>query len=105
MTDDSQTNERIPFDRPIIIRTGEATHRTVRSVNGACEVLIDWPHARRGPFYQSTREVVEAAMKGMATAAQAREAFAALASHAGVLATGLPETSGEMSPDKYIQLE
>lgn len=78
--------ERIPFETPVVIRAGdEATKRTVKTVNGACEVLIDWPHARRGPFYQTAREIVEAALKGEVSPSQAREAFAGLASHAGIL--------------------
>ena len=78
--------DRIPFEKPVIIRAGdEATKRTVKTVNGACEVLIDWPHARRGPFYQTAREIVEAALKGEKSAAEAREAFAGLAAHAGIL--------------------
>jgi hypothetical protein len=60
--------------------------RDVRSVEGACEVLIDWPHGRRGPFYQSALEVMNAALEGNATAAEAREAFADLCAHAGILA-------------------
>jgi hypothetical protein len=80
-------SERIPFESPIKVKVGaDNMLRTVNSVQGACEVLIDWPHARRGPYYQSAREVVEAAIGGKATAAEAREAFAALAAHAGVLA-------------------
>ena len=63
-------SEKIPFESPIKVKVGaDNMLRTVNSVQGACEVLIDWPHARRGPYYQS-----------------AREAFAALAAHAGVLA-------------------
>ena len=61
------------------------TMRDVETIEDACQILIDWPHARRGPFYQAAREVVESALKGDATASQAREAFAALAAHAGVL--------------------
>jgi hypothetical protein len=79
-------SERIPFESPVKLQVGaEHTLRTVNSVQGASEVLIDWPHARRGPFYQSAREVVEAAIAGKATAEEAREAFAALAAHAGVI--------------------
>ena len=78
--------DRKSFDSPVKLQVGgEKTLRTVKSVEGACEVLIDWPHARRGPFYQSAREVVEAAIAGTATTAEAREAFAALAAHAGVI--------------------
>lgn len=79
--------EKMWFDRPVPIRLDKGAKREVRSVQGACEVLIDWPHARRGPFYQSAREKVEAALKGEITAAQAREAFLALCDHAGVVDT------------------
>lgn len=57
----------------------------MKSVEGACEVLVDWPHARRGPYYQAAREVAEAAAAGKATAAEARQAFVTLADHAGVI--------------------
>ncbi|RUZ97629.1 DUF982 domain-containing protein, partial [Mesorhizobium sp. M7A.F.Ca.CA.002.05.1.1] len=49
------------------------------------EILIDWPQAKRGPFYQAAREKVEAALETGTGAAEAQEAFAALCSHAGVL--------------------
>lgn len=78
--------QKIPFDRPISIRAGhENTVRQVKSVNGASEVMTDWPHARRGPVYQETVAVIEAALAGEISAAQAREAFHAFAEHAGVL--------------------
>lgn len=79
---------KIPFASPISIRAvGDGnTVRTVKSVNGACEVLIDWPHARRGPVYQETMAVLQAALDGSASAENAREAFEAFAIHAGVLA-------------------
>ncbi|QPC86250.1 DUF982 domain-containing protein [Mesorhizobium sp. NBSH29] len=74
------------FDSDVKLTVGnEHTIRTVQSVKDACEVLIDWPQARRGPFYQSTREVVEAAIAGKKTAEEARTALMALAVHAGVL--------------------
>lgn len=74
----------IPFESPIRVQTGNSV-KDVQSVQDACDVLIDWPHARRGPFYQSAREVIEAAMIGRANAEEAREAFLALVTHAGVL--------------------
>jgi hypothetical protein len=74
------------FDTPVRVQAGDGnTLRDVRSVEGASEVLMDWPHARRGPFYQSAVEVVNAAMEGSATVAEAREAFADLCAHAGIL--------------------
>lgn len=74
------------FETPVRVKAGDAnTLRDVRSVEGACEVLVDWPHARRGPFYQGALEVVNAALEGKATVAEAREAFAGLCAHAGVL--------------------
>jgi hypothetical protein len=83
--DDSKTN-RIYFESSVCIQPhGGSTTREVKSVNGACEILIDWPHAKRGPYYQSAREVMQAALDGKATPAEAREAFAALAAHAGIL--------------------
>lgn len=60
---------------------------TVETIKDACDVLIDWPHARRGPFYQAARERVEAAMKGEGSMADAGEAFLALCQHAGIIVT------------------
>ena len=80
-------DEKIRFLRPVAIRIGAAgTVRTVKSVNGASEVLIDWPHARRGPVYQETVAVIQAALGGTQSAEAARAAFEAFAVHAGVLA-------------------
>lgn len=80
--------QKIPFDSPIAIRAGhENTVRHVKSVNGASEVLTDWPHARRGPVYQETVAVIEAALAGETSAAEARRAFYHFADHAGVLVT------------------
>jgi len=81
--------QKIPFASPISIRAvgnGNVV-RTVKSVNGACEVLIDWPHARRGPVYQETMAVLQAALEGSESSEKARDAFEAFAIHAGVLAT------------------
>lgn len=64
---------------------GAETIRDVVTLRDASEILIDWPHGRRGPFYQAAREQVEAALDGKISAAQAQEAFAALCDHAGVL--------------------
>jgi hypothetical protein len=81
--------QKIPFESPIAIRAGhENTVRHVKSVNGASEVMTDWPHARRGPVYQETVAVIEAALAGDASAAQARAAFHHFAEHAGVLVQG-----------------
>lgn len=77
--------DRLPFGSPICVLVGGSTKRQVKSVRGAQEVLIDWPHARRGPVYQSTMEVLQAALAGKATAEQAHDAFAAFAKHADVL--------------------
>jgi hypothetical protein len=77
---------KIPFESPVSIRAGDdSTVRNVKSVNGASEVLTDWPHARRGPVYQETVAMIEAALAGSEPAAKARAAFEAFAIHAGVL--------------------
>jgi hypothetical protein len=76
--------DRMPFDSSVCVRVGDNTNREVKSVHGASEVMIDWPHARRGPVYQSTMEALEAARAGRASAAEARSAFLAFARHAGV---------------------
>lgn len=76
----------LPFESVVRVQAGsENTIKDVQSVQDACDILIDWPHARRGPFYQSARGVVEAALIGRASPQEAREAFMALASHAGIL--------------------
>ena len=82
-TDTPQNEERMPFESPVCVRIGGSTNREVNSVHGASEVMIDWPHARRGPQYQVTVEVLESARAGRATAAEARAAFLEFARHAG----------------------
>ncbi|WP_081609856.1 DUF982 domain-containing protein [Mesorhizobium sp. STM 4661] len=83
--EDGIVPSRFYFESIVCVQPrGGSTVREVKSVNGACEVLIDWPHVKRGPYYQSAREVVHAALDGKATPDQAREAFA-LAGHAGIL--------------------
>ena len=79
-----EKEDRLPFESPVCVKTGDNTKREVKSVRGAREVLIDWPHARRGPVYQSTMEVLQAALAGSRTAAEAYDAFVAFAKHAGV---------------------
>ncbi|UCI34247.1 DUF982 domain-containing protein [Mesorhizobium sp. B4-1-4] len=64
---------------------GSDTIREVTTLQDASEILIDWPHAKRGPFYQAAREKIEAALESNAGAAQAQEAFTALCDHAGLL--------------------
>lgn len=84
--EDNRKTSRIFLESSVRIRPhGGSSVREVKTVNGACEILIDWPHAKRGPYYQSAREVVQAALDGTASPHQAREAFVALAGHAGVL--------------------
>ena len=71
---------------PMRIRPhGSDTIRDITTLRDASEILIDWPQAKRGPFYQAAREQVEAALESKAGAAKAQEAFAALCNHAGVL--------------------
>jgi len=79
-------SEQATFGFSVRIKTdGEGTITSVDSLKGACAVLIDWPHARRGPFYQSARELVESAMKGDTSVQEAGEGFLALCQHAGVV--------------------
>ena len=79
-----QNEDRMPFESPVCVLIGGSTKREVKSVHGASEVMIDWPHARRGPQYHATVDALEAALAGRATAAEARAAFLAFARHAGV---------------------
>jgi len=75
-----------PFEPPLRVQAGDPnTSRKVTSLQDACEVLIDWPHARRGEYYEAARTVVEAAQRGEKTVAEAYHAFAELCEHAGVL--------------------
>lgn len=83
-----EKEDRLPFESSVCVKISDNTKREVKSVRGACEVLIDWPHARRGPVYQSTMEVLQAALAGKANAVEAYDAFVAFAKHAGVLADG-----------------
>jgi len=80
-----EKEDRLPFSSTVCVQTSDNTKREVKSVRGASEVLIDWPHARRGPVYQSTMEILQSAMAGKATADEAHDAFVAFAKHAGVL--------------------
>ncbi|TPM38105.1 DUF982 domain-containing protein [Mesorhizobium sp. B2-3-4] len=64
---------------------GSDTIREVATLQDASEILIDWPQAKRGPFYQAAREKVETALEKTEGAAQAQEAFTALCDHAGLL--------------------
>lgn len=55
----------LPLVAPMRIKPhGSDTIRNVSTLKDAGEILIDWPHAKRGPFYQAARETVEAAMNG-----------------------------------------
>ncbi|MET2825848.1 DUF982 domain-containing protein [Mesorhizobium shangrilense] len=77
----------LPLVTPLRIKPlGSDTIRHVSTLKDASEILIDWPHAKRGPFYQAAREMVEAAMNGNGSASQAQEAFGALCDHASVVA-------------------
>jgi hypothetical protein len=82
-----EKEDRLPFSSPVNVQISDSTKREVKSVRGACEVLIDWPHSRRGPVYQATMEVLQRAIAGKATGEEAHDAFVAFAKHAGVLAT------------------
>ena len=79
-----EKEDRLPFSSPVCVQISD-TQREVKSVRGACEVLIDWPHSRRGPVYQTTMEVLQSAIAGKMTPEEAHGAFVAFAKHAGVL--------------------
>ena len=79
-----EKEDRLPFSSPVCVQISD-TKREVKSVRGASEVLIDWPHSRRGPVYQTTMEALQSAIAGRATAEEAHDAFVAFAKHAGVL--------------------
>jgi hypothetical protein len=87
MRSKAMEHSKIAFESPVSIRDAGRgnTVRHVKSVNGASECLIDWPHARRGPVYQETVAAIQAALSGASSAAEARAAFQAFAEHAGVL--------------------
>jgi hypothetical protein len=76
----------VRLSSPIRVKPhGADTIREVATLQDASEILIDWPHASRGPFYQAAREKIEAALENKDGAAQAQEAFTALCDHAGIL--------------------
>ncbi|MDQ2634466.1 MAG: DUF982 domain-containing protein [Pseudomonadota bacterium] len=79
-----EKEDRMPFGSPVCVQIGD-TKREVKTVRGACEILIDWPHSRRGPAYQATMEVLQSAIAGKVTAEEAHDAFVAFAKHADVL--------------------
>jgi len=80
----------LAFDVPVRIRTGVSgmSSRLVTSVQGAADVLIDWPQSRRGPAYNAARDIVEGAIDGQTTPAEAREAFAAFSDGEEILLEG-----------------
>lgn len=82
-----EKEDRMPFGSSVCVQVSDSTKREVKSVRGACEILIDWPHSRRGPVYQVTMEALQSALAGKATAEEAHAAFVAFAKHAGVLVT------------------
>ena len=82
-----EKQDRLPFSSAICVQVSDNTKREVKSVRGACEILIDWPHARRGPVYQSTMEALQAALAGKISVEEAHDAFVAFAKHADVLVT------------------
>lgn len=82
-----EKEDRMPFGSSVCVQVSDSTKREVKSVRGACEILIDWPHSRRGPVYQVTMEALQSALAGKATAEEAHDAFVAFAKHAGVLVT------------------
>ena len=59
----AQNEDRMPFESPVCVTIGDSTKREVKSVHGASEVMIDWPHARRGPQYQATVDALEARLQ------------------------------------------
>ena len=76
----------VMLSTPVRIKPhGSDTIREVATLQDASEILIDWPQAERGPFYQAAREQIEAALENKTGAAQAQEAFIALCNQAGVL--------------------
>lgn len=77
--------DRLPFDSAVCVRLSDNTKREVKSVLGATEVLIDWPHARRGPVYQETMGILRSAVARTVSVEEAHDAFVAFAEHAGVL--------------------
>lgn len=81
-----EKEDRLPFSSPVCVQISN-TKREVKSARGASEVLIDWPHSRRGPVYQTTMEALQSAIAGRTTAEEAHDAFVAFAKHAGVLVT------------------
>ncbi|WP_245426506.1 DUF982 domain-containing protein [Mesorhizobium sp. YM1C-6-2] len=82
-----EKEDRMPFGSSVCVQISDSTKREVKSVRGACEILIDWPHSRRGPVYQVTMAALQSALAGKVTAEEAHDAFVAFAKHAGVLAT------------------
>lgn len=84
---DRGKEDRMPFGGTVWVTVSDNTRREVKSVRDACEVLIDWPHARRGPVYQSTMEVLQSAIAGKSSPQEAHDAFVEFAQYADVLVT------------------
>ncbi|HET9537699.1 MAG TPA: DUF982 domain-containing protein [Mesorhizobium sp.] len=78
--------DRKPFDSTVCIRIGpQSTMREVKSTKGACECLIDWPQAQRGPAYRDAVDACNAAISGNGTAEAARAAFILAADESDML--------------------
>lgn len=77
--------DRMPFESPVCIQTGTSTRREVKTVGGAAECLVDWPHGKRGSVYAEAVDACEAALAGRVPVAQARAAFVGFARDMGVL--------------------
>ncbi|MGE0502266.1 MAG: DUF982 domain-containing protein [Rhizobiaceae bacterium] len=78
--------EHLPLGFEVRLQpSDDGTIATVATLREACDVLVDWPHARRGPFYLAARERVEGAIKGETPVREAAESFLALCEHAGVI--------------------
>jgi hypothetical protein len=86
--------DRLPFEIPVCIKIGSTT-REVKTVRGACECLIDWPHGRRGPIYQTAMRACEAALAGDVSVECARSAFLGFARVSGIL---VKETTAVIPP-------
>jgi hypothetical protein len=60
--------------------------REVKSANGACECLIDWPQAKRGgTAYREAVEACNAVASGNGTVEAARAAFIRAAEESDML--------------------
>ena len=76
----------VRLSSPIRVKPhGADTIREVATLQDASEILIDWPHASRGPFYQAALRCCRDALDGWTPPEKAMRAMIDAAREARIL--------------------